>query len=160
MDYFEYVREHIYKPADMINSDSYDRDAPVKNLAVGYTNQNPVDENKTDYHWENTYILSPRGTPAGGGYSTSEDMLKYDQVLRNHILIGEDYVNFMNRHYQGDIGDPYTAGGTPRVAGGAPGMNSFLARDLSHGYTIIVLSNYDIPTAMEVGNEILIMLGL
>lgn len=33
-NYFEYIREHIYKPAGMVNSDSYDMDRPVVNLVT------------------------------------------------------------------------------------------------------------------------------
>lgn len=160
MDYFEYIRKNIYESSGMKNTDSYHRDGPVKNLAVGYTNMNSNDPKGKTYQWANTYILSPRGTPAGGGYSTAEDMLKYDQALRNNRLIGKDYMNFMNNRFQGNIGDPHTPRRTSRSAGGAPGMSTLLARDLIKGYTVIVLSNYDFPSAMEVGNEIIKMLGL
>lgn len=34
--YFDYIREHIYAPAGMDASDSYDMDQPVENLAIGY----------------------------------------------------------------------------------------------------------------------------
>ena len=35
-DFFEYIRENIYKPAGMINSDCYELDHVNQNLAVGY----------------------------------------------------------------------------------------------------------------------------
>ena len=35
--YFDYVMENIYKPAGMINTDAYELDYVVPNLAVGYT---------------------------------------------------------------------------------------------------------------------------
>ncbi len=160
MDYFKYIRKNIYEASGMKNTDSYNRDGPVKNLAVGYTNMNSNDPKGKTYQWENSYILSPRGTPSGGGYSTAEDMLKYDQALRNNRLIGKDYMNFMNNRIQGNIGDPHTPRKTSKFAGGAPGMSALLARDLINGYTVIVLSNYDFPSAMEVGNGIIEMLGL
>ncbi len=34
--YFDYVRENIFKPAGMINTDSYEMDQVVPNLAIGY----------------------------------------------------------------------------------------------------------------------------
>jgi CubicO group peptidase (beta-lactamase class C family) len=34
--YFEHIRKQIYEPAGMEHSDSYDMDAPVENLAIGY----------------------------------------------------------------------------------------------------------------------------
>ena len=160
MDYFKYIRDKIYKPAGMSNSDSYDRDGPVDNLAVGYTNGNSMDKINTGYNWENTYMLAPRGTPAGGGYSTAEDMLKYDTAIRIGKLVGKEYINFMNNQYRGNIGDPYDQQRIPRGAGGALGASTFYARDNKNGYTIIVLTNYDHPTAINAGNEIIKLLGL
>lgn len=34
-DYFGYIREHVYRPAGMTSSDSYDLDRVNRNLAVG-----------------------------------------------------------------------------------------------------------------------------
>ena len=35
-DYFDFVRANIYEPAGMTNTDSYEMDQPVENLAIGY----------------------------------------------------------------------------------------------------------------------------
>lgn len=35
--YYDYVKQHIFKPAGMVNTDSYERDKDVPNLAIGYT---------------------------------------------------------------------------------------------------------------------------
>lgn len=160
VDYFDYVREKIYRPAGMTDTDSYDRDGPAGNLAVGYTNMHPLAGNTTDFRWENTYLLSPRGTPAGGGYSTAGDMLKYDAALRGGKLLGKAYVDFLNSRFQGKIGDPFTPRGVQRSAGGANGVSTFLGRDLRTGYTIIVLTNLDNPLAIEIGTKIIRLLGL
>lgn len=160
MDYFTYIREKIYQPAGMGDTDTYDRDSPVENLAVGYTNMHPLNENAIDFRWENTYLLSPRGTPAGGGYSTVDDLLKYDAALRGGKLIGKKYVDFMQSGFQGTIGDPFIPQRVSRSAGGANGVSTFLARDLRTGYTIIILTNVDNPIAIEIGNEIIRILGL
>jgi CubicO group peptidase (beta-lactamase class C family) len=160
VDYFAYIRNKIYRPAGMTDTDSYDRDGPAGNLAVGYTNMHPLAGNTTDFRWENTYLLSPRGTPAGGGYSTAGDMLKYDTALRGDKLLGTAYVDFLNSRFQGKIGDPFTPRGVQRSAGGANGVSTFLGRDLRYGYTIIVLTNLDNPVAIEIGNEIIRLLGL
>ncbi len=160
MDYFDYIREKIYKPCGMTNSGSFDRDGPAENLAVGYTNNNDNGKADTNFNWENTYMLSPKGTPSGGGYSTTEDMLKFDNALRNGRLIGKDYINFMNNGFHGNIGDPFIARRTLRSVGAAPGVCAFYASDMKDGFTIIVLSNYDPPVGIEAGNEIIKMLGL
>ncbi len=160
MDYFDYIREKIYRPAGMSDTDTYDRDSAVENLAVGYTNFHPLAGGTEDFRWENTYILSPRGTPAGGGYSTAGDLLKFDQALRSGKLIGPAARDFMLNRFQGNIGDPFVARGVIRSAGGANGVSTFLGRDFRDGTTIIVLTNLDNPAAIDIGNEIVKLLGL
>ncbi|MBN1271853.1 MAG: beta-lactamase family protein [Candidatus Aminicenantes bacterium] len=159
-DYYEYVRKHIFEPAGMTHSDSYHKDGPVENMAVGYTNMNRNDSEGKGYRWENTYMMPPRGTPAGGGYSTSEDLLKYDQALRNNILLSKPYTDYMFNRCQGKVGDPYIPKGLFRMVGGAPGINAFLAVDIKNGFTIIVLSNYDHPAAVILAREIISIYGL
>ena len=161
MDYFDYIKKYIYESAGMANTDSYNRDGPVKNLAVGYTNMNPNAPEGTEYIWNNTYMLSPRGTPAGGGYSTVEDLLKFDNALRNYKLLDTTYTNYLISRFQGSPGDPFSyPKKTYRIVGGAPGINAFLGMDFQSSYSIIVLSNYDFPVAMEVARGIIEMLGL
>ena len=159
-DYFTFVKKNIYDPAGMTDSNSYHKDGPVENLAVGYTNMNRNDSHGTGYRWENTYMMPPRGTPAGGGYSTSEDLLRYDRALRNNRLLSEPYTDYMFNRFEGRLGDPHVPKGMYRVVGGAPGINAYLAIDLVSGYTFIVLSNYDHPRAVTLAEEIVKMYGL
>src|SRR5262249_5589595 len=82
-DYFDYTRKHIYTPAGMTDTDCYDVDADVPNLATGYTKRNaPSGSLRT-----NTFLHVVKGGPPGGGYSTVEDLLKFDIALRNHRLL-------------------------------------------------------------------------
>jgi D-alanyl-D-alanine carboxypeptidase len=159
-DYFSYIKEEIYQPAGMTDTETYDRDSPVENLAVGYTNLHPLNTDATDFRWENTYLLSPKGTPAGGGYSTVDDMLKYDTALRSGTLVGKKYVDFLQSGFQGQIGDPFIPRRVLRGAGGANGVSTFFGRDVRNGYTIIILTNVDNPAAIFIGNEIIKKLGL
>ena len=151
-DYFDYVRTHIYEPLGMSDTDSFDRDGPVKNLAMGYTNfttEGPVGKG---YEWNNVFLLSPRGTPAGGGYSTVEDMLKIDQALRNNKILSPDYTHVIWNGFRGDPGDPINPIILERMwvsAGGAPGIGAIWGISLKDGVSIIILSNYDFPVAME-----------
>lgn len=81
-----------------------------------------------------------RGSSAGGGYSTAEDLLKFTIALQNNKLLSPEN----SRKIGGELG----------VAGGAPGINAALEFDSRSGYTIIVLSNYDPPSAESVGEQI------
>ncbi|MCP4709365.1 MAG: beta-lactamase family protein, partial [Planctomycetes bacterium] len=92
MDYHDYVRENISKPASMINTDCYHMDSPVPNLAFGYTKADYNDQ-RTDEWFNNLFKHSARGGPAGGGFSTVEDLLNFDIALRNYQLLDEKHTN-------------------------------------------------------------------
>jgi len=156
-DYYDYIRTHIYEPLGMSDTDSFHRDGPVKNLAMGYTDYTPAGKRGKGYEWNNMYILSPRGTPAGGGYSTAEDMLKLAQALRNNKILSPSYTNVIWNRFQGEPGDPINPIILERMwvsAGGAPGVSAIFAISLKDGLTYIVLSNYDFPVAMDMFREI------
>ncbi|MGH9837018.1 MAG: serine hydrolase [Blastocatellia bacterium] len=132
--YYDYVRERIFKPAGMENTDSYEVDASVPNLATGYL------RNEKGERVSNVYTKPARGSSAGGGYSTVEDMLKFTIALQSNKLLSHEN----SRKLGGGLG----------IAGGAPGINAALELDPTSGYTIIVLSNYDPPSAGNVSEQI------
>ncbi len=152
-DYYDYVREEVYAPAGMTDSDSYERDDVVENLATGYTNMHPYDDIGEGYMRTNTLMLSPRGTPAGGGYSTAGDMLKFASALENHDLLDAKYTGLLLNRFEGFREEGET-GGRLAYAGGAPGVSAYLGLDIDAGTTVIVLSNYDSPAAIEIGRAI------
>jgi CubicO group peptidase (beta-lactamase class C family) len=161
MDYYDYIRGNIYEPAGMENTDSYDKDSPVANIAVGYTKMNPNAPSGEKARWNNLYMMPPKGSPAGGGFSTAEDLLKLDIALRDFRLLNRDYTHYLLRQFDGSPKDPFELPGrVSRSVGGAPGVSAVYARDLNSGYTIVVLSNYDYPAAVEVANEIMTTYGL
>ncbi len=131
-DYYAYVRENIFKPCGMLDTDSYARDANVPNLALGYTLGGAAEGGRILNHG----TLPGRGSSAGGGYSTAEDMLKYVMALKE------------KRIFLPDIG------GGLGIAGGAPGINSTLEWDPRSGYVVIVLANFDPPAAGRVARRI------
>lgn len=160
MDYFDYIRENIYKPAGMSDTDSYDRDADISNIATGYTNFHPGDPEKKGYKWSDRCLLRPKGMPDGGGYSTVTDLLKFDTALRSNKLLDEKYSRFMENRFEGDINQPLTMPDKIRVSmGGSMGVSAVFGRDLQDGYTIIILSNYDIQRENAVLSEIRKMIG-
>jgi len=98
------------------------------------------------------------GTPAGGGYSTASDMLEFATALKNYELLGAEYTGLLFNSFEN-----IEEGSEPRrgiaIAGGAPGVSAFLSMGLESEYTVIVLSNYDTPAAVEVGRMIRGMLA-
>ena len=155
--YFDYVRENIFKPAGMGNTDSYEADASIQNLAMGYTRG---EEEKKDNPWRsNIYTRPARGSSAGGGYSTVEDLLKFTLSLQANKFLSPEYTAWLLNDQEPTKdrkAKPYSKvkKGGLGIAGGAPGINSMLEMDPKSGYTTIVLTNYDPPCAMNVNRVI------
>jgi CubicO group peptidase (beta-lactamase class C family) len=161
-DYYTHVREHIFKPAGMENSDSYELDALAPNIATGYTRRASADGREAAVRRSNIYTAPARGSSAGGGYSNAEDLLKFTLALQNGKLLNSEYSAwiFAGRdaappsRTNGKATSTKITGGGLGIAGGAPGINAILEMDIASGYTIIVLSNYDPPSAERVGRQI------
>ena len=135
--YYDYVRDHITKPAGMTDTASYAVDEPVANRAVGITKRGP-----------NTATLPGRGSSAGGGYSTAADMLRFSQALLGEKLVDHKWTEWM------------FGGGSARnlgIAGGAPGINAVL--EIAPPYTLVVLANQDPPAAQEVARSARELMG-
>jgi CubicO group peptidase (beta-lactamase class C family) len=145
-DYFEYIRENIYRPAGMTNSDAYELDRVNPNLAVGYEKQ--FGDAGVSFR-NNLFDHVLRGGPAGGGYSTVEDLLRFDVALRSEKLI-----NAVSRKVllspKPEISSPDYGygfgvskdGSIIGHSGGFTGINSNLDMFVNSGYTAVVMSNY------------------
>jgi CubicO group peptidase (beta-lactamase class C family) len=150
--YYDYVREHLFKPAGMINTDNYYIDADVPNLALGYTTGGPGAAPNTPRK-TNLYFLQ-RGASAGGGYSTVEDLRRFADALREYRLLNQEYshVDPTGKVATGREGVKYVCGLEEQVLngvrivgheGGGPGINSNLDMYPDAGYVVAVMSNYD-----------------
>jgi len=147
--YFNYVRENIYKPAGMINTDAYENDYVVPNVAIGYTTfQARPGEIKN-----NVFMHVVKGGPAGGGYSTVEDLLMFRNALMNNRLLSQPYTTMaLSGKVKTDPNVMYAYGFRDRVenghhivghTGGFPGISGYLGIFPDLGYTVAVLSNVD-----------------
>jgi CubicO group peptidase (beta-lactamase class C family) len=144
--YYDYVRENIFKPAGMTNTDCYELDKVNPNLAVGY------DKQFTDggVTWSNNLFEHVmRGGPQGGGFSTVEDLLKFDQAFRSGKLVSKEMVKTLTSP-KPELNSPNYGYGFQTDAehheaghsGGFIGINSNLAMYFDSGWTAIVMSNY------------------
>lgn len=170
-DYFAFVRENIYKPAGMTNTDAYEMDRDTPNLAIGYTMNSPGVPLPPGQRKNNLYMHVVKGGPAGGGFSTVEDLQKFAAALRgNRLLSAKMTETVMTGKLPTDLTDPDSkygygffdnyAGGV-RVAGhsgGFPGINAnldiYLGDGPGAGYTVAILANYDPPAATRVADRV------
>jgi CubicO group peptidase (beta-lactamase class C family) len=127
IDYYDYVARNIFTPAGMLRSGWFDKSDHRSDIARGYTGKNRKPNDET---------LPQKGSSAGGGYCTAGDLLRYVQAIRRKSLMlpGSDE----------GLG----------IAGGAPGLNAALEWIPGENYVIVVLSNFDPPTAEKVARRI------
>jgi CubicO group peptidase (beta-lactamase class C family) len=159
--YYDYVREHVFKPTGMMNTDNFRPHDDVANLAVGYTASagasrgafNLPGGSSSSPRITNIDFLQP-GASAGGGYSTVEDLFRFAQALQGHKLLSREFTDLQM------TGKVPTTRGTAKYAfgmiedvvngvrivghgGGGPGINSNLDMYPDTGYVVAVMSNYD-----------------
>ncbi len=145
-DYYEYVRDNIYTPAGMSNTDCYELDKVNPNLAVGY--EKHYGEDGISFR-NNLFEHVMRGGPQGGGYSTVEDLLKFDVALRSNKLVGAESVKLL-LSAKPELKSPrygygFAIDDEEKIAGhggGFIGINSNLDMFLGSGWTAAVMSNY------------------
>jgi CubicO group peptidase (beta-lactamase class C family) len=157
--YYDYVRDHVYKPAGMTATASDPEDQPVSDRSVGYTKMSP--DGPPSASWRaNTDTLPYRGTSAGGGYSTVEDLLKFATALQQNKLLNAHYTELLTTskvetpgggHYAYGFGvQEHDGQRCFGHGGGAPGMNGELEICPSTGYVVAVLANMDPPAATRI----------
>jgi CubicO group peptidase (beta-lactamase class C family) len=142
--YFDYVRKNIYEPAGMKNSDSFEMDHPVENLAIGYS-----PDRSSPYGWKNNlYEHVIKGGPAGGGFSTVGDLHRFALALLAGKLVSKESMDKMWTDYAGEnygYGFRISEGSFGKAvghSGGFSGINGNLSLFLDKGYIAAVLSNY------------------
>ena len=172
--YYDYVRDHIYVPAEMWSSGSEPEDQFVPDRSVGYTcaagTMVSSDTVPLPYPRPNTTSLPFRGSSAGCGYSTVHDLLRFAIALQANKLLNAQYTELlMAGRVETDHGTHYgygfetrTVNGLRRVghSGGAIGMNGMFDIFPDVGYVILVLANLDPPAAGRISRLITERLGM
>lgn len=144
--YFDYIQRHVFTPAGMAAS-GFDRlDDVVPQLAVGYYREGAFSD-----AWKSDWLKVPyRGSPAGGGYSTNADLLRFSEALRSGKLVKpatlakmfEDPVPAGPGGYAAGFGDRASHGRHIRGhAGGIEGTDANLAIVWETGATVALTSN-------------------
>ncbi len=148
----------------MTSTGSEPEDRPVPNRSLGYTRLGARGGVRP-----NTDTLPYRGTSAGGGYATVEDLLKFANALQAHKLLDAHYTELLTSGKVDAMGARYAYGFEDQTingarcfghGGGAPGMNGDLKVCPVAGYVIAVLSNLDPPAAGRISDFVVNRLPL
>lgn len=163
-DYYSYVEEHIYKPAGMNDTGFYEPGKEIPNLAMGYTRMSP-DGKPQDEVRDNNSIREIKGGPAGGGFSTAPDLVRFQQALFTYKLLDKAHTEIVTTgkvdgprgmgKYGYGFGDN-DAGGKHSVGhnGGFPGIAANFEMYPESGYTAVELMNTDPPSLMPIAKAI------
>lgn len=126
--YYDYVKDHILRPSGMKST------------------------------------IPEEGSPAGGALSTAEDLLKFERAFRKNKLLSKRYTEIILTPWVDTAwGTKYGYGfGIAKVngkrivghGGDTVGISTELDIYLDHGYTVIVLSNYDPPAAANISGKL------
>jgi CubicO group peptidase (beta-lactamase class C family) len=159
-NYFDYIQRHVFAPASMTASGFDAQEDVTPKLATGYFRDGVFST-----VWKANWTTLPfKGSPAGGGYSTNADLLRFAKALKDARLVKHETLQKM---FDGEVpAGPggYAAGFGDRVshgrhirghAGGAPGMDADLAMVWETNAAVAITSNEgDSQTAMMLAETI------
>jgi D-alanyl-D-alanine carboxypeptidase len=147
LSYYQYVDDNIFEPAGMQNSGFLPEDVSVVGRSIGYTELNGALVSNSD-------SLPYRGTAAGGGYSTVNDMLKFANALQSGKFIPASLLDQASspQNEGGWYGYGFQTRGKAEMryfghSGGAQGMNADFRIYPEVGVVIVALANMDGPYA-------------
>ena len=145
--YYDYVREHVFKPAGMNDTDNYDLESDPPNLATGFMDA------PNGHRLDNIFHLPHRGVGCGLGYSAAPDMVKFNLALLHHVLLNEQSLDALwtgridaGRHSEYGFGCYIRQYNNTRIiwhSGGWMGITDHFDMYPDLGYTVVILNNID-----------------
>jgi len=92
--YDNYIKTNIFDKANMLNTGNYDIDHIIENSAEHYTLSSiyPNELQKT------TFMNTVKGSSAGGGYTTVEDLYLFALAFKRNRLLNENFTNIMSQN--------------------------------------------------------------
>ncbi|MGA9352131.1 MAG: serine hydrolase domain-containing protein [Terriglobales bacterium] len=163
--YYDYVEKNIFERAGMKNSAFAFRTSGDPKQAIGYTTLESgeaaakgkgITDDKGGNHGRqspaaerhpNLNFMPARGSSAGSAQTTASDLFLYAEALSKGKLVSPATLEKFQVHPDG-MG----------IAGGAPGLNATLDTGItgagSASYTVVVMSNFDPPSAERLSVQI------
>jgi CubicO group peptidase (beta-lactamase class C family) len=151
--YTDYVTEHLFRPLGMSDS-GYDVSATIlPRRASGYS---PAPGGAANAEYVNMVI--PQG--AGGLYSTTRDLLKWEQGLFGGRLLNADSMTLLTTPVRNNyaFGLTVAAGADGAIishSGGIEGFNTWMGHDTGSDMTVIVLANLNGRAPDKLGADLM-----
>jgi len=163
--YYDYVDQHIFKPAGMTRSFYHEMDHEDPDVAVPLTNIFNKETDGSDIYRlgpprNAIYELAAKGGPQGGAFLTADDLFKFEKALRSGKLVSAARLQEMMTPFSpsgagaaGLTGDVREGLGVEVITqnghqlfghtGGDLGIASMVYWYPGTGYTTILLTNRD-----------------
>jgi len=146
VSYYDYIQKHIYDKARMPGSGSFELDSTTENIASGYLKRMHSDD------WvDSVYTREIKGSPAGGGFSTIDDLYQFSLALTEFKLLRKElteqaYSAKTEFNSAPWYGYGFAVGGKPdnRIVGHSGaylGVDSRLDIHLDTGFVVVILAN-------------------
>lgn len=150
--YEDYLQQYIFTPLGMKNTGLVNPIALQPNRASGYD-------------WSGNYFVHPdyedltHAFSNGGLYSTTEDLLLWDQALYSEQLVSKQSLEKIFTPYKEGYGYGWNINeklGRAHVghSGSLMGFSTYLSRFPAEQISIIILSNSDRTSATKVANQL------
>ena len=150
--YADFLQEAVFTPLAMTQT-GYDNPSRIlKNRAAGYARQAGAIVNAA-------YMDMTLPYAAGGLYSTTEDLLRWDQALYTGTLVSQKSLDEMFTPFKGGYGYGWSIDRRFDRAeishgGGIYGFATEIARFPADRVTVIVLSNVETAPAGRIANDL------
>ncbi len=160
--YEAFLKENVFAPLKMTDS-GYDKHDPIiKNRAAGYRRD---DERVGGELFNAHYIDTSQQLSAGGLYSTTEDLWRFDQALYEGKLLSQKTLDTMFSPAIGSFGPAPTYGYGWFInkqldhraishPGGVPGFTSILTRFPDEKVLIVLLGNLENSQVIRASNDL------
>ena len=153
LSFEKYIDENVFAPAGMTSTTLDPRGRGELPPAHGYTEMGE-DGKMTPGTRRFIDLSQGRGSAAGGGVTTVEDMLKFAEAFRKHRLLSPQATDqLLTDQVEGQRpGEHYAMGFITRKSsfdrivghsGGFPGVDAQVDMYLASGWTVVVLANYE-----------------
>ncbi|OOM80656.1 penicillin-binding protein 4* [Clostridium puniceum] len=149
--YEDYIENNIIVPLNLTSTGFLSNETDVKNKSIGYYFINK----HSNEHAEAPKMEGLMSYSAGEIYSTSEDLLKWENALFSEELITKESLNEMFTPYLNNYGYgwfTYENEDEDKIvfhSGNLPGYTSFVEKNLDKNYLIIILCNENIDETIN-----------